>query len=178
MKQLNFRHFNTKNTKNHCNSNFFQKQNVPRRDQYIPCLLYHGVFGYFPPIPDNFKISEDYRDWWRRQNTTVPPRANSRIFAFIFKIAVIFIWERTKCLQFTDSIFFSGREILEIDTNVFHHKTLTKRSRAFDSISEPGTPDDSQNTDEIGREKESTSFYSPFWAQVQSSRMFVLPIFE
>lgn len=57
--------------------------------------------------------------------------------------------------------FFSGREILEIDT-VFHHKTLTKRLRALDSISDPGTPDVSQNTDEIGREKESTSFYSPF----------------
>ena len=26
----------------------------------ILCLVYHGVFGHFPTIPDYFKISEDY----------------------------------------------------------------------------------------------------------------------
>ena len=32
------------------------------RNANILCLVYHGVFfGYFPTIPDYFKIFEDYR---------------------------------------------------------------------------------------------------------------------
>ena len=69
-------------------------------------------------------------------------------------------------------IYFSGREILVIQCNnrVFH-EDADQRPRVLDSRLDPSTSKVSQNTNDKRSKKGSSSFYSPFWAQAQGSRV-------
>ena len=76
----------------------------------ILCLVYQGVFGHFPTIPDYFKISEDYRrlmkmskDYQRCQLTTKDFQEQIQKFS-----TCCYRSHGKFFLRFTDSNFFQG----------------------------------------------------------------------
>ena len=108
MKQLNFRRFNTNSKKFTVTVIFFPERNKmgPEKNNML-CLVYHGVFGHLPTIPDYVMISEDYRRLTKMsedrdivacisghkcEDYRRFPRRNPKILDFIF--VVIFTWER------------------------------------------------------------------------------------
>ena len=104
---------------------FSREKKKDRKKANIPSSVYHGVFGHFPIIPDCFKISEAYRRLTiMSEDNRRSPRTKSKNdrlhYCCYIHMGVKYF------LQYTDSIFFSGREILVMYSNrcnngVFFH---------------------------------------------------------
>ena len=68
MKQLNFRHFDTKSEKLNVAVTFFQKETkTAPKGPILFCIVHQGVFGHFWTISDYFRrFSKTSKDCGRR----------------------------------------------------------------------------------------------------------------